>query len=175
VPMNTLTPAAAERWGIDVERGERHRQQLLAQAPALAQKIRQIHGEREFTPVSDPDRNLYGGGFFSDADRRQMTQIQNMEPRALARLDPAFDDPRLPEMLFRYRARNWPETLSAEERVRWEAFRRDRLTNPAADAGITLDQFRQTLARMMVDPEQDQRAREILSELADWPAIIDIA
>ena len=31
----------------------------------------------------------------------------------------AFSDPRLPEMLFRYRARNWPHTLSEAEQKRW--------------------------------------------------------
>jgi exodeoxyribonuclease-1 len=30
-------------------------------------------------------------------------------------------------MLFRYRARNFPDSLSAQERQRWEGFRRSRL------------------------------------------------
>jgi len=34
-----------------------------------------------------------------------------------------FRDARYAELLFRYRARNWPETLALDERERWEQFR----------------------------------------------------
>lgn len=49
----------------------------------------------------------------------------------------AFHDERLPELLFRYRARNWPETLSVEEAQRWEKFRRHRIQD--ADRGGSID------------------------------------
>ncbi|MCP4126971.1 MAG: exodeoxyribonuclease I, partial [Gammaproteobacteria bacterium] len=87
----------------------------------------------------------------------------------LASLQHSFDDTRLPEMLFRYRARNWPDTLSSDEVVRWDSFRKNRLTNAQADAGISLDDYRSRLAQMMVDPGLEERDRNILSELADWP------
>jgi exodeoxyribonuclease-1 len=50
-----------------------------------------------------------------------------------------FRDPRYPELLFRYRARNWPETLDADERLRWEEFRQARLTRHTPLTGLTLD------------------------------------
>jgi len=46
-------------------------------------------------------------------------------------MNPGFRDKRLPELLFRYRARNWPDSLSSSERGRWDEFRRQRLGNPA--------------------------------------------
>ena len=173
VPLNTLTPEAAERWGIDVAAGERHLARLRTD-PGLAERIAAAHRQREFEPVTDPDRNLYGGGFFSDDDRRRMEQVRRTDPSELGGLQLDFDDARLPELLFRYRARNWPRTLRREERQRWEEFRRWRLTDPAADAGITLESFRRTLARLMVERSPDARARGILSELADWPDVIGI-
>jgi exodeoxyribonuclease-1 len=87
----------------------------------------------------------------------------------LAGFAPGFEDSRLPEMLLRYRARNWPDTLSSDEKRIWDGFRIDRITNPQADAGITLDDYRARLARMMIAPESGERERAILSELADWP------
>ena len=99
-----------------------------------------------------------------------MEQVRRADPSALGQLNLLFDDARLPELLFRYRARNWPATLDQEERQRWDEFRRDRLTD--AEAGITLQSFRQTLARLMVDPLLSERDRGILSELADWPQAI---
>ena len=172
VPMNTLTDEAAARWGIDPAVGERHLARLR-QAGGLAEKIRAIHAGREFPPLTDPDRGLYGGGFFSDGDRRLMERVRRAEPRELGTLRLPFEDPRLPELLFRYRARNWPETLDAGERARWERFRRQRLADPEA-AGITLAAYRKQLAVMMIEHGRSERERAILSELADWPAEIGL-
>jgi exodeoxyribonuclease-1 len=173
MPTNTLTEDAAARWGIDVGQGEVYLNRIKS-AAGLEQKIRKVLGSRQFDPVRDPDRSLYGGGFFSDGDRRSIQAVRETDPKALVDLVPAFQDTRLPEMLFRYRARNWPETLSHVERSRWEAFRRERLTDPAFDAGITVDEYRRRLAKMMVDPNMTDRDREILSELADWPGQLGI-
>ncbi len=167
VPMNTLTDAAEAEWQIDVGLAERHLA-MIRGAP-LDNKLRQVYSGREFDPVTDPDQALYEGGFFSDADRRSMGLVRSTPPSDLAKLNISFEDVRLPEMLFRYRARNWPDTLSEDERRRWEDFRMDRLTNPQADAAITLDTYRSKLVKMMVEPELDERQREILSELCDWP------
>lgn len=172
VPVSTLTDQAAERWEIDTAVGERHLARLRA-AKGLAQKIQAVHASRSFEPITDPDRNLYGGGFFSDADRRRMEQVRHTAPGALAELHLLFDDPRLPEMLFRYRARNWSDTLTVDERMRWDEFRRERLADADA-SGITLGGFRRELASMMVSPESGDRDRAILSELADWPSAIGL-
>jgi exodeoxyribonuclease-1 len=167
VPMNTLTDAAADEWRIDVVQSERHLE-IIRQA-GLDAKIQQVYTGQEFPPITDPDQALYGGGFFSDGDRRLMEYVRTTPVAELAGLNLDFTDSRLPEMLFRYRARNWPESLSADEKSHWDKFRLDRLTNPQADVGITLDEYRSRLARMMVDPGLGEREREILSELADWP------
>jgi exodeoxyribonuclease-1 len=44
-------------------------------------------------------------------------------------------------MLFRYRARNYPETLSADEQLRWNDFCNNRLTGRQAGVSITLDAY----------------------------------
>ncbi|MCP3868306.1 MAG: exodeoxyribonuclease I [Gammaproteobacteria bacterium] len=173
VPLNTLTDQAAERWGIDVEQGALHLQRIQG-ARGVVSKINRVFSSREFIPDKDPDQSLYSGGFFSDADRQLMNQVRLTEPRNLAGLDLSSDDARLPEMLFRYRARNYPGTLSAADKARWQAFCHYRLTNPAADAGISLDQYRRRLAKMTVNGNMTARDRAILSELADWPEVIGL-
>lgn len=165
--MNTLTDAAADEWSIDVALAERHLQ--IIRHAGLDAKIKQVYTGQEFAPITDPDQALYGGGFFSDADRRLMEYVRSSSVEELADLKLDFADGRLPEMLFRYRARNWPQSLSADEKSRWEQFRLERLTDPQIDVGITLDDYRARLAKMMVDPELGERERGILSELADWP------
>ena len=168
VPLNTLSAERAEKWQLDIEKGYGYLERLKS-TPEIVQKVEAVHRLTEFERITDPDQNLYGGGFFSDADRRQMNVIRATEPGKLAEAAWFFEDPRLSEMLFRYRARNWPETLSSEERERWNEFRKLRLSGASEGASITLDEYRQTLARMMVDPSIDKQNRLVLSSLADWP------
>ena len=44
------------------------------------------------------------------------TILRTSDPEALAGLAPGFDAPKLNELLFRYRARNWPETQVSRSR-----------------------------------------------------------
>jgi exodeoxyribonuclease-1 len=66
--------------------------------------------------------------------------VRQAGPHDLAQFAGRFQDPRLPEMLFRYRARNYPDTLSDVERERWDTWRReqwaegDRLQNARSRA-----------------------------------------
>jgi exodeoxyribonuclease-1 len=167
VPMNTLTDEAAERWSIDVAAGERHRRMILAQA-GLAQKLQAVYRATEFDPVSDPDLALYSGDFFSRDDRRRMDRIVQSEPAALHDFPLVFDDPRLPEMLFRYRARNWPETLDEEEQARWAEYRSSRLSESDGGASITLDTYLATLDRLEADPQLPPEKRSLIPQLLAW-------
>ncbi len=167
VPMNTLSAQAAERWEIDVERGMTYLGRIRT-ATGLERKIQAVHLQREFEAPEDPDLSLYGGGFFNDADRRRMEEVHRLSPAELAHYRPRFDDPRLPEMLFRFRARNWQETLSAPERERWEAFRRRRLNDPAGGGSIVLEGYRRRLAELRAERREDPAAMTILEQLGAW-------
>ncbi|MFM1891314.1 MAG: exodeoxyribonuclease, partial [Pseudomonadota bacterium] len=103
-------------------------------------------------------------------DRRLCERVRELAPEELARWRPDFADPRLPELLFRYRARNWPDTLDRDERSRWEASRRRRLTDPAAGASITLDVYRRELSRLAVATGLQPAQRAVIDALLDWPA-----
>jgi exodeoxyribonuclease-1 len=173
VPMSTMTDQAAQEWQIDVDKGLRHLE-MIRQIPGLAAKIQQVHGAQVFEPLTDPDQMLYGGGFFSDADRRRIEAVRSGDPESLGDQHHLFDDSRLEEMLYRYRARNWPQTLNVAERERWDEYRRDRLTASDGGSSITLDEYTRRLARLMVDPGVDDRGRAVLSELADWPQVIGL-
>ena len=167
-PMKTLSPEAAERWAIDPALVQRHAAILKAAAKAVEAKVHAVHAERGFADETDPDLMLYGGGFFSQADRREMDRVLTATPEELSRTGFRFQDPRLPEMLLRMRARNWPETLKPAERAAWEGFRRRRLTDPQGGGSLTLDTYRQTLARLTVANTGDPARLAILSELVAW-------
>jgi exodeoxyribonuclease-1 len=169
-PLSTLTAEAAERWAIDLEQARRHRDALLA-ARDLPAKLAQVFGENPYGPASDPDFALYDG-FISDEDRRRCEQVRRTPPERLAHLGARFTDPRLGELYFRYRARNWPQTLSALERARWDAWRRARVRDPAS--GLTLAEYRKQVARLAIDATLTAEQRAVVSALADWPTEIGL-
>ena len=145
-PANTLTPDQAERWGI---RGDVLRQHLAAlrNGPDLTAKMHQVFASREFAPITDVDAQLYDA-FFPAADKQAMATVHELSPWDLADWPAPFTDKRGEEMLFRYRARNFPDTLNENERERWEQHRRARLmhTNPKITA-LNFAQFAQELQK----------------------------
>lgn len=166
VPLNTLRPADADRLGIDLGLC---RANLAALKPAtgLGTKLEAVFTRPEgAAEPDDPDRMIYSGGFFSNADKYKMTKLRAMSPEQLASAKLEFDDRRLPEMLFRYRARNWPESLNPEERANWERFRRDSLS--VGRGGQTLAEYEEELARWEAQPGNGPREREILGRLREW-------
>ena len=126
-----LSPERAAEYEIDLEACRRHWEILQADERVL-RKISEIYRDEAHAAEQDPDFMIYSGGFFADSDRRLMETARSTRPSDLGRLDLPFRDKRLPEMLFRYRARNYPDTLNADEQQRWEEFRLQRLQDPAA-------------------------------------------
>ncbi len=160
-----LDPATAERLGMDVELCRAHRARLLA-IPGLRTKLQALYGNRQLPAITDPDRMLYSGGFFSDADRRTMDRVRAATADELAHESFAFEDARLPEMLFRYRARNYPDSLNGTERAQWEEQRFQYLTDPDAGASITLDEFQATIEQLSSTATSEQQA--VLDALLDY-------
>jgi exodeoxyribonuclease-1 len=100
---------------------------MLRDSPGLAVKVAAVFEPRDGPDVSDPELMLYRGGFLSDSDRRLLEHAHRLQPAELAKRNWDFQDRRLPELLFRFRARNFPDTLTASERARWDVWRLARL------------------------------------------------
>lgn len=127
-PANTLRPEDAERLGIDRQHCLANLA-LLRQHAEIREKVVALYAEAEpFTPSQDVDAQLYNG-FFSDADRAAMNIIQQTAPANLPALDLTFNDDRITQLLFRYRARNFPGTLDDSEQQRWLQHRREALNS----------------------------------------------
>lgn len=112
------------------------------------------------------DVALYDG-FLDNADAASLAQIRRATPQQLASARFDFHDQRLPELLFRYRARNWPETLTPDEIERWEQLRVQRLTQ-GSGGSITFDEFSAQIALLRGTYKADESARQILNELEVW-------
>jgi len=87
----------------------------------------------------DPDLAIYSGGFFPGRDKNNIVKIHQITPDKLGGFTADFNDPRLPEMLFRYRARNFPDSLSDAEQSRWREYCASKLTN--GEIGLTFNDY----------------------------------
>ena len=164
-PMNVLRAEDIQRLQLDVPAYQAQAEQLRGSPGLWQDKLAQVYAEEPFAANQDPEQQLYDG-FMGDRDRRLCEQVRRAEPQRLAEAAWPFDDGRLPELLFRYRARNFAATLSAEEQQRWWAFCQQRLSKPEYGAPNTLEQFSQALAAVLPDISAEQQA--ILLEWRDY-------
>ncbi|RLA36562.1 MAG: exodeoxyribonuclease I [Gammaproteobacteria bacterium] len=166
-PLKVLRPDDAARLGIDMASCERHLE-TLRQQPDLAQRVAAAFAPPGGPVPDDPDDQLYAGPFLGDDDRRRLAAVRMRPPTKLGDPLPSFDDPRLPEMVFRYGARNWPESLDATARADWEAFRRLRLTDPVASKGHTLPAYFSRIAELRSERVGEGRTTAVLDALEAW-------
>jgi exodeoxyribonuclease-1 len=171
-PASTLTGDAAKRLRIDLIAGMRNRQTLLNARKAIQKKIDKIFEPRQFEPVTDPDLMIYSGGFFNDSDKAKMSAIHNTSPEELGRQSWSFADKRLPEMLFRYRARNYPETLSAVEQAQWLEHCRARLVD-GESGHFTFTEFHAEIAQLRTEIEPDDPGNKLLDDAAAFGAELE--
>ncbi len=164
--LATLTPEMAAKWGVDIDSalGNAEKAAALPDMSAIWPEV--FRRPKEAAP--DVDEDLYGG-FIGNADRRRLNQLRALSPAELAHSRTGFDDERLGELLFRYRARNFPETLSPEDAERWEAHRVACLLEGEGGARNVDALF----ARIDVLSETaDERGEEILGALYEYAEFI---
>jgi exodeoxyribonuclease-1 len=167
VPLKTLDEDSAKRLDIDVNQNLEHRDTLLQHIDSLEQKTRQVFNQQDYPAVIDPDAQLYSGGFFSNNDYSQMQRIQQSTAGELATLVLNFDDDRIPEMLFRYRARNFPQTLSSSEQQQWDEYRTQKFNDPAC--GIrTINQVKASIEALRIAPDTTGHQLAVLDELEKY-------
>ena len=163
--VKLLDSAAAQRCQIDLARCEAHWQRL--RGAEISAKLQAVFSRSEFEPSSDPEQQLYDG-FIADADKRICERVRRSSPQQLAGLTAQFTDPRLQELLFRYRARHFSATLTDAERQKWEAWRKARLTDPALGGGIVLQQMHARIAEIRALGGLTSSQELILSDLESY-------
>ncbi len=167
-PLSVLREGDAARLQLDLDRALANRQRLLAAQETLVPKVRQVFttAPRE---AGDAELSLYAG-FLKDADKARCARVRASAPEQLAQHEGRFEDPRYNELLFRYRARNFPDSLNDGERQRWQEFVQGKLLHDSGLAGLTLEQF-QTLIAQKLAAESHPERRDLLQKLADWPQV----
>jgi exodeoxyribonuclease-1 len=162
--LKTLRPDLAERWGIDLAQAARHAEVLRA-LPDLSALWPAVYQRPHGAEAQDVDEDLYGG-FVGNGDRRRLEALLTLSPDELARDRTGFDDGRLAELVFRYRARNFPDTLSTADAERWNAHRVARLLD--GEGGALTVQALFDRIDQLAEHAEDDRTQGILEALYEW-------
>jgi len=167
--LKSVDARRLSRFQLDGKVLRKHLQVLRSATltTAVASKIAGVFAPEQLTEVEksqlNPDFMLYSGGFFNASDRQKMEYVREKAGTSLADVDVVFDDPRLPEMLFRYRARNFPESLSELERECWDRLRYEWLTE--GEYGLSFDDYFRLLKQLADRSSGDPVKIELLQEL----------
>lgn len=150
-PLKTLRPQDIQRTGLPIDQCMARAEQLCQRQAQWQDKLELIYQDEEGRGMlDDPEQQLYAG-FLGDRDRGLCERLRMAEPFELQSSGWPFDDNRLAELLFRYRARNFPESLTVQEQEAWKRFCHNRLIDAEYGAPNTVTQFEADLARLLAE------------------------
>lgn len=162
-----MTEDTAARLGLDLEYCRQNFKQL-AVADDLIARAEQVYNDAPGDQDDDIDHALYSGGFLTDEERSWCVDVTEADPEQLSALADKTQNQKLQSMLFRYRARNYPQTLSETELQRWHNHRRYRLTDPQSPATITLEAYLMELEQLAATHADDPDKQGILRALYQY-------
>lgn len=135
----------------------------LAEARGFAQLVYDAYSSTPQRPeTQDVEAQLYDG-FINDKDKQTISQIRKSDGERLADWHPNFIDERLTPLLLRYKARNFPQSLSDKETIAWESWRANKLIE-GFDKSVNFEKFAKRLQRLASDTKDETR-RYLLEEL----------
>ena len=165
--LKTLSPEMAAKWGINLESCIDNAIKARA-LPDMSAVWQQVYARLESSGPQDVDQDLYNG-FIPTTDRRRLEHLRTLSAQELAFDHTGFDDARLSELVFRWRARNWPDSLNPPERQRWRQHCVAVLTEGIAGQRTAQHMFAQIDTLSETASEQDQA---LLGALYDYAEII---
>lgn len=161
---------AAQRLKIDAQRCEKNWQRLNAQD--LSAKLQAVFSDPPFAGGAEAEQQLYQG-FLPNRDKPLLDQIRSASVEDFKQHNFCFSDARYNRLLFNYRARYFPQSLSPEEHSQWLQSCHWRLTD--SESGYrTLDQQQQEISQLMADPEITPEQHNILEALQTWSQQISV-
>ncbi len=161
-----------QRLQINKQQSRLHLEQLR-NTSGLRAKLLTVFDDNPFKKETDPDFSLYSGPFISNDDKAIFTRIHRSDPFALVEKTFNFKDARFNTLFFRYRARNYPQTLTAAEAQQWEEFRQTRLQDESQNSGLTFKQFYAICANMLNSNVLSEKQKALIRTLEDYVKSID--
>lgn len=157
-PLGVMDDKAWEKLGLSQEVIETH---VKALGKDLTDKISAAYSEREpYVSGPDVEGQLYDG-FVNDKDKVRMEVVRSADEKDLADFHPEFTDERLDVLLLRYKARNFPKSLSEDEQATWQTYRAEKFN-------ASIEGYMKTLAKLSEQYQTDDEKQYLLTELQLW-------
>jgi len=161
-PLVTVDSSAAERIKYNPEKSKKYLEIIQKHSAELSEKLASAFslesnlgsGKSSQVQFVDAEAKLYDG-FLSDADRSLATKVLNGE------LDVSFKDERMQDMLWRYKARNFADKLTNEERQKWYDYRVERLTKSPTN----FDRFAKRIQELSAQEDIAADKKHLLEQL----------
>jgi len=130
-PLGVFDAESQKRLKLPIKVIEKHYQTLqkanlaepVLEALAMLEKQRQV---QLVVDSQEADTKLYDS-FFANQDKNVMRAVRVAQATELAEYATKLKDERLQALLPLYQARNYPNSLTSEQRQQWEVFRHRRL------------------------------------------------
>jgi exodeoxyribonuclease-1 len=168
-PLGVLQEGdAMERLHVDLTTIEKHRSILAVAEEFRANVLRALEildTQQQTEWMAKPqtvDAQLYDG-FFDDHDGRLLPVVRAAEPAEFAQLAGDFHDVRLQALLPLYKARNYPKSLTDDERETWDGFCFERLQAGGDQSRIA--KFARRLQELAQDTKLPSSKQYLLEEL----------
>ncbi|MDY7218995.1 exodeoxyribonuclease I [Denitrificimonas sp. JX-1] len=153
-PLGVLREEDNMRLNFDHQRWQDNYHVLKDQCEQWRDKLSFVYEESWAGGEQDVEQQLYSG-FLAPRDRKLCEALRNTAPEKLLPEFWPFDDERLAELLFRYRGRNYPHTLSENELHQWALFCRARLTGEHSGAPLNIADYLNAYAALTPEQQLD--------------------
>lgn len=172
-PPSLLDTATEQRLGLDRARCAAHWQLIKQHIESLRVTLNQaLLVPPEYEQVADPEFQLYSG-FLSPADKKLSNAVRSASLDSLRQDRFPFEDARMNALLWRYRARNFVETLNADEFAQWDEHCRYRLTHKISSDWLTREEYLAKISHLESACPPLSRDATILQALREWESEIN--
>ncbi len=158
-PLGVLDEKSQKRLQLNLDKIQENFAKLTKNRDLVDKLTNAWVSKPDFAKAQDVEGQLYDS-FTPDADKTKIRAVAAADVNELADFNPQFTDERLPELLFRYKARNFSQSLSESEHEKWEAYRREKLMRELPGYVQRLAQLSQTT--------DDSAKQFVLEELQLW-------
>lgn len=165
-PFGMMSEREAERLSLDLSLCKQRWQAVFERRAETEAKVTAVFNAWRHEPGDDPETALYDG-FVGDRDRRIADRVCGMTADDFSREAVTFEDERLNGLLFLYRARYYPDSLSDKERAHWQEWLCRKLAF-APEGGLNLDQYEERVAVRMRQAGADPERMRVLEDLEAW-------
>jgi exodeoxyribonuclease-1 len=166
VTAKALEEKRAAELGIDLAACRENYLRWKNMDPSVIEKIRIVLDTKP--PERDDVDSMLYSRFLPNSDKNLLQQVRSSTPDDLAGGKLPFTDERLPDLLFRYRARNWPQSLNAEETGFWAEFCHRRIHDVGGGGSIVMTDYLVELAELKTKDELSDKDRNVLDALEEY-------